>query len=134
MVHALHEAHRVLKPNGILIDLRPAAVHRRVSLLQGDALLPVGVMREKFDDDRAADKAVAHVVSEKLFKAEGRTRFACSRVMDNLVEFEKWLDYSIKLRKLPPHDWLVRKVELARRIAGGKIRIVVSGPLMLQVL
>ena len=134
MVHALHEAHRILKPNGILIDLRPAAVHRRVSLLQGNTHLPLGVMREKFDDDRSADKAVAHVVSEKLFKAEGRTQFACSRVMDNLVEFQKWLDYSVKLGKLPSHDWLVRKVERERQIVGGKTRIVVSGPLMLQVL
>ena len=134
MVHALHEAHRVLKPNGILIDLRPAAAHRRVGLSQGDTYLALGVMREKLDDDRAADKAVEHVMREKFFRAEGRTRFACSRVMDSLVEFQKWLDYSIKLRKLPPHDWLVRKVELARHLAGGKTRIVVSGPLTLGVL
>jgi hypothetical protein len=134
MVHALLEAHRVLKPNGILIDLRPAAVHRRVGIRQGERLLPVGIMRERFDDDRAADRAIAQVLNERIFKAEGRRRFDCSRVMDSLSDLGGWLDYCVKLDKLPSHDWLVQKVKRAQHAAGGRTRVVVSGPLVLQVL
>ena len=36
MVHALTEAHRVLKPSGLLIDMRPAAKHRRAGLGEAD--------------------------------------------------------------------------------------------------
>jgi hypothetical protein len=134
MVHALYEAHRVLKPNGILVDLRPAAAHRRVGVTQADGYRLLWVMRETFDDDRAADRAVKEVISEGRFKAEGRTRFACYRIMDSLVEFQEWLIDFVKLGKLPSHDWLVQRVERALEVTGGKTRIVVSGPLVLRVL
>ena len=91
MVHALLEAHRVLKTKGLLIDLRPASVHRRVGVTQGDGYQLLWVMREKFDDDRAADRAVKEVENEGWFKAERRTRFACYRIMDSLDEFQEWL-------------------------------------------
>lgn len=134
MVHALHEAQRVLRPNGLLVDLRPAAVHRRVGVTQADLYRPLGVMREKFDDDRAADRAVTQVEREGRFKAEGRTRFACHRIMDSLDEFQEWLAEFVNLGKLPSHDWLVQRVERALDVTGGKTGIVVSGPLVLRVL
>jgi len=134
MVHALHEAARVLKPQGLLVDLRPAAVHRRVGVIRAGRYRPVGVMRETFDDDRAADRAVTQVEGEGRFKAEGRTVFACNRIMDNLDEFQEWLADSVKQGKLPAHDWLVRRVERTLDVAGGKARVVVGGPLVLRVL
>ena len=134
MVHALHEVWRVLRPDGLLIDLRPAAVHRRVGVLQAERYRPVGVMRETFDDDRAADRAVTEVEREGLFKAERRAVFACNRTMDSLDEFQKWLADFVKLGKQPSHDWLVRRVKRALDVTGGKARVVVSGPLVLRVL
>jgi len=134
MVHALREAQRVLKLNGILVDLRPAAVHRRVGVAHADLYQPLGRMREKFDDDRAADRAVADVVHEGLFKAEGRRRFTCNRIMDSLDEFREWIIEFVTLDKLPSHDWLVERVERALNVKRGKPRIVVSGPLVLRVL
>lgn len=134
MVHALSEAQRVLKPDGILIDLRPAAVHRRVGVADAGRYQPLGAMREKFDDDHAANRAVADVVRKGLFKAEGHSRFACSRVMDSLDEFQDWIDEFVKLAKVPSHDWLVRRVERALEVKRGRLKIVVSGPLVLRVL
>ena len=32
MVHALREAHRVITPNGVVVEMRPAAIHRRVAV------------------------------------------------------------------------------------------------------
>ena len=134
MVHALHEARRVLRPDGLLVDLRPVAVHRRVGVMQAERYRPLGVMRETFDNDRAADRAVTEVEREGLFKAEGRTVFDCNRTMDSLDEFQEWLADFVKLGQQPSHDWLVRRVKRALDVTGGKPRVVVSGPLVLRVL
>jgi hypothetical protein len=134
MVHALHEAQRVLRPDGLLVDLRPAAVHRRVGVIQAGRYRPLGAMRETFDDDRAADCAVTQVEGEGRLKAEGRAVFACNRIMDSLDEFQEWLADFVKLGNLPSHDWLVRRVERALDVAGGRARVVVSGPLVLRLL
>ena len=134
MIHALHEAQRVLKPDGLLVDLRPDAVHRRVGVTQADRYRLLGVMRETFDDDRAADRAVTQVEGEGRLKTVGRTVFDCNRIMDSLDEFQEWLADFVKLSDLPSHDWLVRRVERALEVAGGKARVVVSGQLVLRVL
>lgn len=134
MVHALHEAHRVLKSNGLLLDLRPAAVHRRVGLAQADVYRLQWVMRESFEDDHAADRAVARVLREGLFKAEARTGSACYRVMDTFDEFQDWLTDFVTRGKCPSHDWLVQRLERALAALDGKAGIVVSAPLVLRVM
>ena len=132
MVHALHEAHRVLKPDGILVDLRPAAVHRRVGVVCKGSYRELGSMREKFDDDLAANRAVAQILQEGLFKTEWHTQFDCRRVMDTLDEFRTWIDEFVQLGKLP--DWLTEEVERALNVSRGKTKIVASGPLVMRVL
>ena len=133
MVHALREAHRVLKPNGILLDLRPAATHRRAGLGEGKDWQLVGVMRENFGDDLAADRAVSQVVSTGLFHREAHYDFDVDRVMDTLHDFRAWLD-DFSVDKLPSHEWLYKRVEraLAKRRTGTKV--VVRGLLRLIVL
>ena len=142
MVHALHEAHRVLKPGGILIDLRPALKHRHAGLVldpaegpgQGAGFKSLGVMREDFTDDRAANRAVAHVVREPLFRRESRTEFDLDRVMDSLDDLREWLDDLCSQDKTPSHEWLFGRLERALERAGPGSRIAVRGPLVLAVL
>ncbi len=135
MVHALHETHRVLKANGTLIDLRPAAVHRRVGLVHTGGYQHVGTMREPLDDDRAANRTITHVLNRGLYRAEWRTQFECQRVMDSLDDFRQFLAEFITLAKdLPPHDWLLRRVQRALDTAPGQAKILVKGPLVLRVL
>lgn len=133
MVHALTEAHRVLKPNGVLIDLRPAHQHRRAGLGEGKTWKYVGSMREPFDDDIAADRAVKQVLRAGLFKQESLSEFNLDRVMDTLEDFRIWLD-DFPSDKVPSHDWLYQKVEraIAKKPAGTKI--TVRGPLRLAVM
>jgi hypothetical protein len=133
MVHALTEAHRVLKPDGLLIDMRPAAKHRRAVLGEGKRWRFVGAMREKFDDDIASDRAVRQVMREGLFRREARTEINIDRVMDTLQDFRAWLD-DFSTDKLPSHDWLYRKVERALTKEPDGTKITVRGPLKIGVL
>jgi hypothetical protein len=134
MVHALREAWRVLAPDGILIDLRPATVHRRVGLVRAGRPRWLGIMRERFDDDYAANRAVAEAVRRGLFETGGRARFGCNRTMDSLAELRAWMDQYVQLDKLPPHDWLLERVHQGLEAKRGKAKIVVTGPLDLHVL
>jgi len=133
MVHALTEAHRVLKPNGILMDLRPAAKHRRAGLGEGKHWKRVGVMRENFDDDIAADRAVKQVIRDDLFQQESLIEFDLDRVMDTLQDFHAWLD-DFDVEKLPSHDWLYQKVERALEKKPAGTKIAVRGLMRLRVL
>lgn len=134
MVHALHEAHRVLKPNGKLIDLRPAPKHRRIGLGDGQRWQLVGVMREKFDDDRAADRAVSQVLRAGLYERESRIDFDLDRVMDTIADFRVWLEDFVQLGKLPSHEWLIKRLINAQKKQGMETKIAVRGPLMMGVL
>ena len=131
MVHALREAHRVLKPNGLLFDLRPGLKHRRVGLLRGGRWHPVGTMREKFDDDRAANVEVARILREGLFRRERQILLYLTRYLDTLKEFHAWVD---EYTKLGPHDWLIERLECELERSSAKVKIVVRGPLMMKVM
>lgn len=134
MVHALHEAHRVLQPNGILIDLRPAPVHRHIGILSNGAYRELGVMREDLSDDWAANRAVGHVIGAGLFKPGWRSRFECDRVLDTHKEFQVWFADFVDLGRMPSHDRLAKRVEGAFRAASGRKKIVVKALLILRTL
>ena len=132
MVHALHEAQRVLKPNGILLDLRPAPVHRRVGIRSDAGYQELGVMRENLEDDYAANRAVKQVLREGLFKSENYLEFNCNRVLDRLTEFRIWLADFEERGRIPTQAWLLDRVERAYPNIPGRKKIVVSAPLILR--
>ena len=132
MVHALREAHRVMRPGGILVDLRPAAEHRRVGLGRNRQWRLVGVMRESFDKDHAADRAVSEVVRSGLFRRGRRSRFQVDREMDTIEDFLTWLrDFGLR-RPIADHAWLIAR--LKRTLATRERAIVGRGRVKLQVL
>ena len=131
MVHALREAHRVLKPHGLLFDMRPALKHRRVGLSRAGRWHVVGTMRENFSDDRAANAAVAQILREGLFRRERQMQLDLRRYLDTLKGLDSWLnEYS----KLGRHDWLVKRVQRALVKEPGETKIVVRGPLQISVM
>lgn len=132
MVHALREARRVLRPGGLLLDLRPAAKHRRIGVGTDRRWKLVGVMRERFDEDHAADRAVAGAVREGWLGRGRRIEVRLDREMDTLEDFRSWLAEFAERRPLPGHEQLIRRTERAHRETG--LTIVARGPLVLQVL
>jgi len=95
MVHALSEIHRVLVPDGVLIDLRPLCDRWSIEVFSARETretghltdLPVGVA-----DDEAANRAIAGVESNGLFKRESEEFFAIHYVWDTASEMETWID------------------------------------------
>ena len=134
MVHALKEAHRVLKPNGLLIDLRPAPAHRRVGLGEGRRWRAVCALHEILDEDYAADAAIAQMVRLGYFHAEQRLRFQLERVMDTMDEIRDWLGEFDTRRQLPTHAPLLDRVERERARLPRPEKITVRGPMKLGVL
>jgi hypothetical protein len=135
MVHALREAWRVLRPGGLLIDLRPAPQHRRVSVRRAAADELVGVMRERFDRDHDANHAVAAVSGPGgPLRLEGRAFIPCERQMDSAADFDDWLrDFAERDPDLPSHAWLLARA--GRALAGpGRAKLIVAGPLELRAL
>jgi hypothetical protein len=134
MVHALYEAHRVLKPGGILIDLRPAPAHRQIGIGQGRSWQLVGALHEVLDDDYAADAAVDRVVREGLFRPDKRMQFRLDRVMDSAEEVRDFIDEFDQRRDLPPHTSLLKRLERQYGRLPKPSKIAVRGPMHLAVL
>lgn len=134
MVHALKEAHRVLRPEGLLIDLRPAAEHRRVGLGANRNWRLVGVMRESLEEDRAANAAIHAVIRGGLFRTLRRSRFSLDREADSVDELRSWLEDFTRIEKYGDHEWLVRRVERACKAARRKPKITIRGRMTLGVL
>lgn len=132
MVHALREAHRVLKPDGLLLDLRPGAVHRRIGMEVGGLYKQLAIMGESLDDDHAANRAVSEVIQDGFFKPISRIQVNCNRTMA-LKDFSNWLaDFAID--RGAPQERLIRMMERAFKAKGKGRKIVVKGPLVLKVL
>jgi SAM-dependent methyltransferase len=132
MVHALREAHRVLRPGGILIDLRPAAKHRRVGLGRDRRWREIGRLRESFAEDHAADGAVAEVLRLGIFRRRSRFSVLVEREMDDMRDFRAWLTEFRQRRTLTANAVLIRGLE--RRLAANPDTIVVRGPVVARVL
>jgi hypothetical protein len=132
MVHALRETHRVLKADGLLLDLRPGPVHRRIGIEVDGQYEQLAIMGEQLHDDYAANRVVAEVIQEGLFKLVSRTQFNCNRTMA-LRDFASWLaDFADD--RAAPQERLIQTITRAYKSRGKRKKIVVKGPLVLKVL
>jgi len=95
MVHALDEIRRTLKPNGILIDLRPVESNWsvEVSSSAGNQVtgrlndMPVGLA-----DDEAAFKAMREVESRRWYIKEKEEEFGFFYYWDTPSEMKEFME------------------------------------------
>jgi SAM-dependent methyltransferase len=95
MVHALNEIHRVLKPNGILLDLRPLEDSWAVEVVSSTGWqasgrlsdLPQGVA-----DDEAANQAMKEVQSRGRFIQKKEEEFPYFYYWDAPSEMKEFLE------------------------------------------
>jgi len=133
MVHALREVQCSLKPDGILIDLRPSPKRRQVGIGTGKNWKPVGRIREKIEDDLAANRAVKQVVRDRLFNKESSLSFELDRVLDTLEDFRQWLAES-SIERLTTHQWLVDRIQNIQEKTHIKKKITIRGPMIMNIL
>ena len=92
MVHALSEAHRVLRAGGLLIDLRPATRNRRVELELSAARLFIGEIDSSitFPDHVAADEALRAAIADGKFRAEHKASFELITDFDAIADLRQF--------------------------------------------
>jgi SAM-dependent methyltransferase len=101
MVHALDEIRRTLKPNGILIDLRPVEDNWLVEVNDSTQIQAAGRLNDMpmgLADDEAAFNAMREVVSRRWYIREKEEEFAFFYYWDTpseMKEFmeEEWVDF-----------------------------------------
>ena len=138
MVDALHEAHRVLAPHGVLIDARPdsrvlAHAEHVVGRGRYRAAGSIRTAREELGNDRASDRAVATAKRQRLFRSVRRGRFwhrvqfhdlaGLAEYLSEHLRFERrvrWRLDAAGRRKCRDDPWAIRRAvryELLERLA-----------------
>jgi len=95
MVHALREVHRVLAPNGILIDLRPLDERWPVEIASARETRPAGRLLDSetaLATDQSANQAVEQVAREKLFAKEKEEFFSYFYYWDTPNEMQTFIN------------------------------------------
>ena len=94
MVHALSEIRRTLKPNGMLIDLRPVLDRWQIEVASTRESCETGRMRDfpiGLADDEAANQSVAHAAQNGWFTREQEVFFSFTYSWDSPKEMEEWI-------------------------------------------
>lgn len=95
MVHALSEIHRTLKPDGILIDLRPVMDSWTVEVHSASGEQIAGNLTDieaGKDDDRAAFAAMQHVEARRWFSRQEEQVFSIFYHWNTPSEMKEFLD------------------------------------------
>ena len=95
MVHALKEIRRVLKPDGVLIDVRPLMDRWQVEVISAREIRATGRVDDfpvGLEDDAAANQAIAHAAQNGWFSGSGQDFFSYAYSWDTPGEMEEWID------------------------------------------
>lgn len=105
MGHALHEAWRVLKPGGLMVDIRPyfpvslgnrRHARQQVYCVVEDKTNLVATLARDYVDFHFADRVVAEAVGNNKLVTNFQTEFEFRHYLDNLALFDqfraKWWD------------------------------------------
>jgi hypothetical protein len=95
MVHALDEIRRTLKPNGILIDLRPVESNWSVEIVSSMGWQAAGRLSDQpaaVEDDEAAYKAMRAAESNGWYSKKDEKEFAFFYYWDTPSEMKEFME------------------------------------------
>jgi len=76
MVHALEEIHRLMKPDGMLINIHPVSEGYFIKVIQGDRTLFAERKRDTCSEDVIrAEEAIAQIIERSIFAIDQDTEF-----------------------------------------------------------
>jgi hypothetical protein len=135
MVHALRIVHNLLRDGGLLIDIHPVAVPRRVEVRIDGETVPVGatVDAARFATYRLADRALSQVVREGLFVPAGREVFTFTVHADTLPDLLAYFaerEWSATFERRPTvlEESIRQRITHLYREPGGRKEIVLHRP------
>lgn len=133
MVHALEEIHRLLRPEGALVDIRPYAEPSIVKVLANDQILFAEPRRE--DDSESvidSDRAMERILARNVFAVERAADFeffSYGSTAAELREFwDRYNDYDPTPKEQDRIDYentVYAKAEEIRELAGKEAEVVV---------
>jgi hypothetical protein len=136
MVHALEEIHRLLKPNGALVDIHPVSEPSSIEVHQAGKVVLVGRLsvRQWCFEFEQADIALAEVLERGLFIEERQALFDLPTYYETAAElgadqkeavgvFAR--DAQAAIEPLPQIEALTARAEELMQAAGGGAEVIV---------
>ena len=124
MVHALQQVHKLLHPNGLLINVNDLPTPNVIEVQSPETTYKVGWLqdREDFRDTLAAFNALAQVVADGFFMLEDERDLDYNIYVDDVPELQEWLAEWWSSAILP--DRIIQRLEELIRDASPPARIV----------
>jgi hypothetical protein len=118
MVHALEEIRRLLRPRGILADIRPVQSATRIEVhCGGTVAYSAPVPGQTFDDLRWADDAVAQAIAGGLYVQDGALDFSWRTYASSVAELRDFVARESAFDTGPSTVWTaLQEREFAARI------------------
>ncbi len=130
MVHALDEIRRTLKPNGILIDLRPVESNWSVEVSSSTGQQVAGRLNDMpmgLADDEAAFHAMREVESRGWYIKEKEEEFAFFYYWDTPSEMKEFMEDEWKdFEKMEDEVYLKVKSLWSQANADARVRVRVK--------
>ena len=127
MVDALKEAHRIVRPRGILVDARPdsrifAYAEHQVGKGKFRAAGVIATAREELVNDRTSDRSIVKAVRSGWFRSRRAGRFWHRVLFDDRSSLQLYLDDHLRFvhrvrwkvdaprrRKWEEDQWAIRR-------------------------
>jgi hypothetical protein len=95
MVHALEEVHRVLRADGVIIDLRPVADHWPVEIVSAGQCWLAGRLEDlppQLAEDAASEAALEQAKQAGLFEMKSQATFDFSYYWESLQDLRRYIE------------------------------------------
>ena len=128
MVHALKQVHRILHPDGLLINIQPLPIPHAIEVHSVESVTKAGWLTDQTDyaSERASFNALAQLVAEGDFELVDEQEFNFNVYAANLSEMQAWLAEWWGAAVLPQSA--IQRVKEIYQAAAPSARIVLIEP------